>query len=110
MSSANDSLVYRVVARLDQIEPDYPLRVQVGQYDIALFNLDGAIYATDNICTHAHASLADGLVEGDCVECPLHGACFNIRTGKALSEPATMDLRTHPVRIDDGNVLVALPG
>jgi 3-phenylpropionate/trans-cinnamate dioxygenase ferredoxin subunit len=49
------------------------------------------------------------LVDGDTVECPLHGACFNFRTGRALTEPATVNLRTYPVRVEEGNVLIGLP-
>jgi nitrite reductase/ring-hydroxylating ferredoxin subunit len=105
----NESLTFHPVARRDELEPDYPLRVRLGMYDLAIYLFDGEVYATDNICTHAYASLADGLVDGDTVECPLHGACFNFRTGRALTEPATVNLRTYPVRVEEGNVLIGLP-
>lgn len=103
------NLIYHVAAKMSEMEPDYPIRFRHGDFDIALFAAGGDVYATDNICTHAYSSLSDGYVEGDTVECPLHGACFNYKTGKALTEPATVDLRTYPVRIDGDDVLVALP-
>jgi naphthalene 1,2-dioxygenase ferredoxin component len=98
------------VADMSEVTPDIPKRVVVDGHEIALFNVDGEIYATDNICSHAYASLADGFVDGDIVECPLHEACFNIRTGKVLSEPATVDIKTYPVRIVDGRIEVGYPG
>ena len=105
----DETLIYHPVTRLDALQPDYPLRVRVGEHDIAIYLFDGEVYATDNICTHAYASLADGLIEGDTVECPLHGACFNFRTGQALTEPATVDLRTYPVLVEEGSVMIGLP-
>jgi len=76
--------------------------------DIALYSVEGAIYATDNVCTHAHALLCEGFLEGYEIECPLHQGKFDVRTGKALSPPVTEDIRSYPVRIEDGRVYVAL--
>jgi nitrite reductase/ring-hydroxylating ferredoxin subunit len=105
----DENLTYHPVARLGDLACDYPLRVQVGNHDIAVYLFDGQVYATDNICTHAYASLADGLVDGDTVECPLHAACFNFRTGQVLSAPADVDLRIYSVRVEDGTVMIGLP-
>jgi nitrite reductase/ring-hydroxylating ferredoxin subunit len=73
---------------------------------VALFRVGDQFYATDDICTHAEASLSDGYVDGDVVECPFHSARFCIRTGKALSLPASEPLKTYPVKIEDGAVCV----
>lgn len=73
---------------------------------IAVFNVDGEFYATDDTCTHERSSLADGYVEGDQVECSWHFAKFCIRTGEALSLPATRPLRTFRVVIDEGQIYV----
>ena len=75
--------------------------------NIALYSVEGAIYATDNVCTHAHALLCEGFLEGHEIECPLHQGKFDVRTGKALTPPVTEDIRTYPVRIEDGKVYVA---
>lgn len=104
-----ENLVYHPAVKLSVLRPNSPLRVRIGSYDIALYLFGGEVYATNNICTHAYASLSDGLIEGDTVECPLHGACFNFRTGKALTEPAMEDLPTYPVRVEEGMVTVGLP-
>lgn len=75
---------------------------------VAIFNVAGDFYATDDTCTHEEYSLADGYIDGDVVECPLHMAKYNICTGKALSAPATVELAAYPIKIDDGAVLVDL--
>src|SRR5687768_8392188 len=73
---------------------------------IAVFNVDGDFYAIDDTCTHQDASLADGWVEGCAVECPLHAACFDLRTGMPSGPPAKLPVRTHEVVVDDGVVYV----
>jgi 3-phenylpropionate/trans-cinnamate dioxygenase ferredoxin component len=73
---------------------------------IAVFNVDGEFFATDDTCTHETASLAEGYVDGDVVECAFHFAKFCIRTGAAMSYPATEPLATYPVQVSEGQVLV----
>lgn len=73
---------------------------------IAVFNVDGIFWATDDTCTHEEFALSDGFLEGDVVECSLHLAKFCVRTGEALSLPATKPLRTYPVTIEGGVILV----
>ena len=99
---------WQKVADESDVEPDEPLRVRVGSAQIALCNVDGTIYAIDNICTHEYAELSDGFIEGDCIECPLHQAQFHIPTGQALGPPADEDLATYPVKVEDGAVYVRL--
>jgi len=94
------------VANTTEINADDPKKVTVGSEEIALFNVDGNIFATHNICTHAFASLADGFQEGSEIECPLHEGRFDVRTGKALCAPCNEDLKTYEVKIEDGAVFV----
>lgn len=75
---------------------------------IAVFNVDGLIFAIDDTCTHAEASLADGYVNGCFVECPFHLAPFDLRTGRPSSLPATKPVRTHTVEVRDGQIYVLL--
>ncbi len=77
--------------------------------EIALFWLDGQVFATDNLCTHGDARLCDGFVEGHEVECPFHQARFDLRTGQPTCGPAIDPVRTWPVRIENHRVLVQLP-
>ena len=98
------------IAATGQLQDDEVMPVLVGETRIALYRSGGAFFATDNVCTHAFALLSDGFLEDGCIECPLHQARFDIRTGKALCAPATQDLRTYPVKVDGDDILVGVPG
>ena len=76
--------------------------------EIALYEMDGEIFATDDICTHAYAKLSDGWMERGEIECPLHAGRFDIRTGKATAPPCVDDLKTYPVRVEGGEIQVKL--
>ena len=76
--------------------------------ELALFRSGAAVYASDALCTHGHARLCEGFVEGHEIECPLHQGRFDLRTGAATCEPAVQALRTYAVRIDAGRVWVEL--
>lgn len=75
---------------------------------VGVFNVDGAFYAIDDTCTHETFSLADGFIDGPYVECALHLAKFDLRTGEALCSPATVGVRTYPVKTEDDQVFVDL--
>jgi nitrite reductase/ring-hydroxylating ferredoxin subunit len=77
---------------------------------VAVFNVDGEFLATADTCTHAESSLADGYVEGDQVECAWHMAKFCLRTGAALTLPATDPLDTYRTEVRDDQVFVDVPG
>jgi len=85
------------------------LGVEAAGKPIVLYNIDGEIYATDNVCTHAFATLSDGWLDGDIIECPLHAGRFEVKTGKGLGPPIPCDIRTYPVQIvgEDIQVQVA---
>jgi 3-phenylpropionate/trans-cinnamate dioxygenase ferredoxin subunit len=91
---------------LDDLPPGAVLRVPA-DVPIAVFNVDGEVYAIDDTCTHQDASLSDGWVEGRLVECPLHEAAFDLRTGAPTCPPARRPVRTHAVTVHpDGRVEV----
>jgi naphthalene 1,2-dioxygenase ferredoxin component len=94
-------------AEIDVREGDV-IAVNVRGHDIALYRVDGEVYATANLCTHGHARLCDGFLEGTEIECPLHQGRFDVRTGAPVLEPVTESVRTFPVRIEDGQVLLLL--
>lgn len=98
------------VATKTALEEGTVTQVKAGDIDIALYNVDGHFYATDNICTHAHALLSDGWLEGDIIECPLHGGRFEVKTGKGLGAPITCDVKTYPVRVEGDAVQVNVGG
>ncbi len=94
------------VAEVGEISPGGMKVVEVGEEQILLVNVEGNIHACDDICSHAYASLSEGDLNGDEVECPLHGSAFNVITGEALTPPAEDSIRVFEVRIDGQDALV----
>ena len=81
---------------------------EVGTTTLAVYNVGGTFYATDNECTHGAASLADGILEDGIIECTMHFGAFNVKTGEAVQAPCHIPLRTYKVAVKDGQVLVDL--
>ena len=97
---------YVKVAKLSAIPEQSATCVEAGGHRIGLFNLAGEIFAIDDRCTHAEASLCEGMIQGDEVVCPLHMATFDIKTGQVTGPPAAEDVRSYPVRIVDDDIEV----
>jgi nitrite reductase/ring-hydroxylating ferredoxin subunit len=94
------------VAALDALDPDFPTGVEVNGQAIGLFVADGQVHALENVCPHAYALLSQGFQEEGIIECPLHGARFEIATGKCLLEIGQRDLKSFAVKIEHGRVCV----
>lgn len=92
--------------KTDDIDEDNLIAWEHNGQKIAIYNTDKGFFATDLMCTHEEQSLEEGLVIDCVIECPLHGGRFDICSGKALSSPATVDLKTYPVELRDGRVWV----
>jgi naphthalene 1,2-dioxygenase system ferredoxin subunit len=84
------------------------IRVIVDGREIALYEMDGEVFATDDICTHAYAKLSDGWFDKGEIECPLHAGRFDARTGKATAPPCVDDIKTYPARVEAGEIQVKL--
>jgi 3-phenylpropionate/trans-cinnamate dioxygenase ferredoxin subunit len=80
--------------------------VAVDGKHIALCNVDGTLYAIDDVCTHDGGPLGEGFLDGDQIECPRHGARFDVKTGKALTLPAVMPVNSYPVRVEGDEIKV----
>ena len=89
---------------VDDLPSDDVKGVVVAGRDIAIYTVGDAVYATDNLCTHGHARLCDGFLEGHEIECPLHQGKFDVRDGKPTCAPVTQALRCYPVKVDVGRV------
>ena len=96
------------VAALADLFDGAGIAVTPAGHDIALYSVDGAVYATDNLCTHGNARLCDGFIEGLEIECPFHQGRFDLRTGEPTCAPATEPLKIWPVKIDGDRVYLAL--
>lgn len=94
------------VADEAELKLDTPLGLRIGEVQIALVRLADGIFAVNDICTHEYALLSEGFCEEGKLECPLHQACFDIRTGKALTDPADVDVATYPTKVEGGAVYV----
>ncbi len=94
------------VAAADDIAEDDVIQVTAGSAVLALYRVGETLYATDDCCTHQQASLSDGYLQDDTIECPRHQGIFHIPTGRALSPPVTEDLRVYPVRVERDRVWI----
>lgn len=95
-------------AALDDVPQGDVIGVNVAGKDIALYEVEGEVFATDNICTHGHARMSDGFLEGHEIECPLHQGKFDVCTGKALCAPLTENIKTYAVKIENMRVMLKL--
>lgn len=104
-----DKLDYVEIAPVDELPDGERLFVDIGDTPVVVFNLAGQHFAIGDLCTHDDGPLGDGEVEGFNVVCPRHGAEFDMRTGKAVSMPAVVDIPAYPVRVVDGMIEVGVP-
>ena len=98
---------WRPLCPIDDVEEGMPRRVVIdGLPPLAVFQMEDGYYVIADTCTHGRASLVEGFIEGDQIECPWHSGRFCIRDGKAMAAPAVDDLRSWPARADDGQVCI----
>ena len=105
----SDSMTtWQSVARTSDIPPERVAVFQVGDHEVAVCNVDGQFYAIDDLCTHDGGSLDQGELDRDQIECPRHGARFDVRTGDAVQLPAFESVETHDVRVDGDTIQVGV--
>ncbi len=108
LNSVDSQTKYIDVASLAQVLPGHTLKVMTDRGGILLANVEGKIYAVDDMCTHEDSSLSLGCLKGELVSCTLHGSRFNVRSGQPMEEPATEALRRYPVRINQDRIEICL--
>ncbi|MCY0899535.1 MAG: non-heme iron oxygenase ferredoxin subunit [Firmicutes bacterium] len=94
------------VLRQDEVKEGHPQLVTIDGTDVAVFRVGHEIFAIDDLCSHAEASLAEGDQRGYIIECPRHGGRFDIRTGKAKHFPAVSPVRTFATKVEDGEIFI----
>lgn len=97
---------WRKLATLNELSENAPRGVEVDGNPIGLFRVGDDVFALHDVCPHQYALLSSGYQEGEIVECPLHQAIFDVRTGEHLSPPAICGVRSYPVRIEGNDVMV----
>ncbi len=96
------------VATKSELPSGGKLLTEVEGRAIAVFNVEGSFFAIDDVCTHDGGPLAEGDLHGAEIECPRHGARFDVRNGRALCFPAVEPVATHAVEVRGDDILVAL--
>ncbi len=109
MSDTLPTPAWTDAAATGELRPEDVIAIEVAGREIALYSVQGEVFATDNLCTHGHARLCEGYLLDHEIECPLHQGRFDIRTGAPTCEPVTEGVRSYPVKIEGGRVFVALP-
>ncbi|MFL4983037.1 MAG: non-heme iron oxygenase ferredoxin subunit [Xanthobacteraceae bacterium] len=90
----------------DEVAPGSAIRVETADLVLAVFNVAGQFYVTDDACTHGPGSLSEGYIEDDIVECNFHNGQFNIRTGEVVSPPCIVPVKTYPTVVEEGSVYI----
>ncbi|MGH7122101.1 MAG: MocE family 2Fe-2S type ferredoxin [Acetobacteraceae bacterium] len=93
--------------KADDIEKEDVIRFDHAGESYCIYRSpDDQYFATDGFCTHEHTHLADGFVIDDIIECPKHNGQFDYRTGAAVAPPVCIDLKTYPIKVEAGRVLI----
>ena len=106
MADSIDNWVY--VCEKDEIDLEDLKRLDQGDRTFCIYHIDEGFYATDGLCTHESVHLEEGLVMDGEIECPMHQGIFDIKTGKAKSPPACIDLKTFPVKVENNKIYIHL--
>lgn len=104
-----EEIEFLTVATVDELENGKRLIFEIDGLPIALFNIAGKYFAIADTCSHDDGPVAEGEVHNFEVECPRHGARFDIKTGKALTLPAVVDIPAYPVRVEGDEIQIGLP-
>ena len=97
---------YLRVSKVEEILPGQARSFEVEDLQVLICNVDGELYAIEDVCTHDEASFVQGELDGCEIECPRHGARFDVRTGEVLEPPAYEPIQTFKVRIENGMIQV----
>ena len=102
----NTSASKLAVCRADQVGLGEAIKVETAGLTLAVYNVDGTFYITDDQCTHGPGSLSEGFLDGEVIECNFHQGCFNVRTGEVVTPPCVVPIRTYQASVEDGTVYI----
>lgn len=107
MSSPNTPRRVQICSAAD-VAAGGTLKVEHADLSLAVFNVDGEFFVTDDACTHGPGSLSEGYLTGGVIECNFHGGQFNVRTGEVVGPPCTVPIKTYQVTVEGGKVFIEL--
>lgn len=96
------------LCRVSELQVGEVKRYFGSEFDVAVYNIAGKIYVTDDTCTHGPSSLSDGIVDGETIECPFHYGSFHIPTGRPTKLPCTLALRIYDAKVVDGELFIEI--
>ncbi len=88
------------------VAPGNAIRVETGDLSLAVYNLDGEFYVTDDLCTHGPGSLSEGYIDGDVIECNFHNGQFNIKTGEVVAPPCMVPIKTYKTVVEGDRLFI----
>ena len=101
MSEACQRACQRItLCRREEVQVGHAIRIETGALTLAVFNIDGGFFVTDDACTHGPGSLSEGCIEGEVVECDFHNGAFNVRTGAVVTPPCMIPIKTYRTLVD----------
>lgn len=99
---------YHKLCKKNEIEENQAMAVEINGNNIMVTKINGEFYAVENCCTHENLPISGGQIFDGQIQCPHHGARFDIKTGKATQFPAVVELKTYKIKIENDDVLIAL--
>jgi 3-phenylpropionate/trans-cinnamate dioxygenase ferredoxin subunit len=105
----DEELEYVSVADVEELGNGERIILEIDKHLIAVFNIAGEYFAIADVCSHDDGPVAEGELEDKEIECPRHGARFDLETGEALTLPAVVDIPAYPVRVEGGEIFIGLP-
>jgi nitrite reductase/ring-hydroxylating ferredoxin subunit len=94
------------LCRADAVGAGEVIKVETAGLALAVYNVDGQIYVTDDACTHGPGSLSEGFLDGDVIECNFHQGCFNVRSGEVVTPPCMIPIKTYTAVVENGVVFI----
>ena len=96
------------LCKTSDVDEGAAIKVETHDLVLAVFNLNGAFYVTDDLCTHGPGSLSEGIICDDTVECDFHNGSFNIKTGQPVEPPCIIPLKTYPVKVENDTIYIEI--
>ena len=94
------------LCNISDVDAGAAVRIERDDLTVAVFNVEGEFFVTDDACTHGPGSLSEGYIEGDIVECNFHNGQFNIKTGEVVAPPCMVPIKAYKTVVENGKVFI----